>query len=103
MRRRREAGLRNVRRIGEGRAFEALKEWVPGDDTRTHRLEGHRPAGKVMARQYEDERRQHVMLVLDAGRLMTAEIDGVPRLESAIDAALHLAYSASSTTTTSAS
>jgi uncharacterized protein (DUF58 family) len=32
--RRREAGLRNVRRPGEGRLFEGLREWVPGDDTR---------------------------------------------------------------------
>jgi uncharacterized protein (DUF58 family) len=92
--RRREAGLRNVRRLGEGRVFETLKEWVPGDDTRTIDWKATARRGKVMARQYEDERRQQVMLVIDAGRMMTAEIDGVPRLESAIDAALHLAYSA---------
>ncbi|MGE0352056.1 MAG: DUF58 domain-containing protein [Gemmatimonadales bacterium] len=91
--RRREAGRRSVRRIGEGRVFETLREWVPGDDTRTIDWKATARRGKVMARQYEDERRQPVMLVLDAGRLMTAEIDGVPRLESAIDAALHLAYS----------
>jgi len=92
--RRREAGLRNVRRLGDGRVFETLKEWVPGDDTRTIDWKATARRGKVMARLYEDERRQQVMLVIDAGRMMTAEIDGVPRLESAIDAALHLAYSA---------
>ena len=47
-----------------------------------------------MVRQYEDERRQQVMMVIDAGRLLTAEIDGRPRLEAAIDAALELAHSA---------
>ncbi|MEP7325108.1 MAG: DUF58 domain-containing protein [Gemmatimonadota bacterium] len=92
--RRREAGQRSVRRLGEGRMFETLKEWVPGDDTRTIDWKATARRGKVMSRQYEDERRQQVMLVIDAGRLMTAEIDGVPRLESAIEAALHLAYSA---------
>lgn len=92
--RRRDAGLRSVRRLGEGRMFETLREWVPGDDTRTIDWKATGRRGKVMARQYEDERRQQVMLVIDAGRLMTAEIDGVPRLESAIEAALHLAYSA---------
>ena len=35
------------------------------------------------------------MLLVDAGRLLTAEVDGVPRLESVIQAALHLAYAAS--------
>jgi uncharacterized protein (DUF58 family) len=47
-----------------------------------------------MVRRYEDERRQHVLLVIDAGRLLTAEIDGVPRLEAVIQAALRLAHSA---------
>ena len=92
--RRREAGLRNVRRLGEGRVFETLREWVPGDDTRSIDWKATARRGKVMARQYEDERRQQVLIMLDAGRMLTAEIDGRARLESAIDAALQLAYCA---------
>ena len=92
--RRREAGFRNIRRIGEGRVFESLKEWVPGEEPRTIDWKATARRGKPMARQYEDERRQHVMIVLDAGRLLTAESDGRARLESAIDAVLHLAHSA---------
>jgi uncharacterized protein (DUF58 family) len=92
--RRREAGFRNVRRLGEGRVFETLKEWVPGEDTRTIDWKATARRGKTMARQYEDERRQQVLLVIDAGRSMTAESEGVPRLEAVIDAALQLAYSA---------
>jgi uncharacterized protein (DUF58 family) len=91
--RRREAGFRNIRRLGEGRVFETLKEWVPGDDTRTIDWKATARRGKVMARQYEDERRQQVLLVIDAGRLMTAESEGVSRLESVINAALQLAHS----------
>jgi uncharacterized protein (DUF58 family) len=92
--RRREAGQRNVRRIGEGRIFESLREWVPGDDTRTIDWKATARRGKAMSRQYEDERRQQVMIVIDAGRLLTAEVDGTARLESTAEAALHLAYSA---------
>lgn len=92
--RRREAGLRAVRRPGEGRLFEGLREWVPGDDTRIIDWKATARRGKPIARQYEDERRQQVLLLIDAGRLLTAEIDGVPRLESVIDAALHLAHAA---------
>jgi uncharacterized protein (DUF58 family) len=91
--RRREAGFRNIRRLGEGRVFETLREWVPGDDTRTIDWKATAKRGKVMARQYEDERRQQVLLVIDAGRLMTAESEGVSRLESVINAALQLAHS----------
>lgn len=92
--RRREAGFRNIRRIGEGRLFESIKEWVPGDEMRTIDWKATARRGKLMSRNYEDERRQHVMMVIDAGRLLTAEIDGVPRLEAAINAALELAHSA---------
>lgn len=92
--RRRAAGLRNVRRLGEGRVFESLAEWVPGDDTRTIDWKATARRGKVMARRYEDERRQQVMLVLDAGRMLTAETEGRARLEDAIEAVLHLAAAA---------
>ena len=92
--RRREAGLRNMRRPGEGRLFETLREWVPGDDTRIIDWKATARRGKPIARVYEDERRQQVLLVLDAGRLLTAEADGTPRLEAAVSAALRLAHAA---------
>lgn len=93
-RRRRELGNRAVRHRGEGRAFESLREWVPGDEQRSIDWKATARRGTLMTRQYEDERRQHVMLLIDAGRMLTAEIDGRARLEAAIDAALELAYSA---------
>ena len=92
--RRREAGLRAVRRLGAGRLFESLREWVPGDDTRIIDWKATARRGKPIARQYEDERRQQVMIMLDAGRLLTAETGGVSRLESAVAAALRLAAAA---------
>ena len=92
--RRRESGLRNVRRPGDGRLFEGLREWVPGDDTRIIDWKATARRGKPIARQYEDERRQQVLLAVDAGRLLTAEVNGVPRLEAVITAALHLAHAA---------
>ncbi|MFN8580553.1 MAG: DUF58 domain-containing protein [Gemmatimonadaceae bacterium] len=92
--RRRDAGQRNVRHLGEGRVFESLKEWVPGEDTRTIDWKATAKRGKPMARRFEDERRQHVLIVVDAGRLLTTEVDGVPRLEAVVQAALQLAHSA---------
>jgi uncharacterized protein (DUF58 family) len=93
-RRRRQAGLRNVRRRGEGRLFEGLREWVPGEDTRIIDWKATARRGKPIARQYEDERREQLLIVIDAGRQLTAEVDGVPRLESVVDAAVRLAHAA---------
>jgi uncharacterized protein (DUF58 family) len=92
--RRRAAGFRSVRRIGEGRMFESLKEWVPGEDTRTIDWKATARRGKIIARQYEDEQRQQVILMVDAGRMLTAESEGQARLEAVVEAALRLAHSA---------
>ena len=92
--RRRDAGLKSIRQLGEGRLFESLREWVPGDDLRHIDWKATARRGKVITRQYEAERRQQVLLVLDTGRLMTAEVGGVARLDFAVQAALELAYAA---------
>lgn len=93
--RRREQGLTPQRRLGEGRLFESLRDWVPGDDLRHIDWKATGRRGKVITRQYEAERRQHVLLVLDLGRLLTAEVGGgVSRLEYVVRAALELAYTA---------
>ena len=91
---RQQPGQRPERRAGEGRLFESLREWVPGDDTRTIDWKASARRQKTIARRYEEERRQQVMLVLDAGRLLTAEVSGTARLEFAVRAALDLAFAA---------
>ena len=93
--RRRDAGMKPIRRLGEGRLFESLREWVPGDDLRHIDWKATARRAKVITRQYEAERRQQVLLVLDTGRLMTADVAaGVARLDFAVQAALELAYAA---------
>ena len=80
--RRRDVGSKQIRRLGEGRLFESLREWVPGDDLRHIDWKATARRAKVITRQYEAERRQQVLLVLDTGRLMTADVaSGVARLE----------------------
>jgi uncharacterized protein (DUF58 family) len=92
--RRRELGRRPHRRLGEGRSFESLREFVPGDDPRHLDWKASARRGKMILRQFEAERRQQVLLVLDAGRLLTADIAGVARMDYVVQAALELAYAA---------
>jgi len=92
--RRREQGITPLRQRGEGRLFESLRDWVPGDDLRHIDWKATARRGKVITRQYEAERRQQVLLVLDTGRLLTAEIAGQSRLDYVVRAALELAYAA---------
>ncbi len=87
----RRAGLRRTRQRGEGRTFESLRDYVPGDDPRTLDWKATARHGELLVRQYEAERSQNVVLAIDAGRLMSEAIGGATRLDHALSAALLLA------------
>lgn len=86
-----EAGLRKMRLRGSGTEFESLREFADGDPFRSIDWKATARRGKVMVAQYEVERSQNVMLVLDCGRLMTPRIGEQRKLDYAVTAALSLA------------
>ncbi|HET9708673.1 MAG TPA: DUF58 domain-containing protein [Gemmatimonadales bacterium] len=92
--RRREQGRQPFRRLGEGRLFESLRDFVPGDDPRHVDWKATARRRKMITRQFEAERRQQVLLVLDAGRLLTADVAGSARMDAVVQASLELAYAA---------
>lgn len=87
----RRAGLRSTRQRGEGHSFESIREYARGDDPRTIDWKASAHRGSLMVREFEAERSQSLMLVLDAGRLMTERIGERERLDHAMSAALLLA------------
>ncbi len=87
----REAGFRSVRQRGEGGAFESLREYARGDDPRTVDWKASARRGGLIVRQFEMERRQNVIIAIDAGRLMTQKVGERERLDYALTAALLLA------------
>jgi uncharacterized protein (DUF58 family) len=87
----REAGFRSVRQRGEGGAFESLREYVRGDDPRNLDWKATARRGNLIVRQFELERRQNVVIAIDAGRLMTQKVGERERLDYALTAALLLA------------
>jgi uncharacterized protein (DUF58 family) len=90
-----EAGFRPNRQRGEGGSFESLREYVLGDDPRTMDWKATARRRAPMVRQYEVERRQNVLLAIDAGRLMTQRVAGRERIDFALASALLLADVAS--------
>ncbi|HYX40948.1 MAG TPA: DUF58 domain-containing protein, partial [Pyrinomonadaceae bacterium] len=75
---------------GEGRDFESLRDYVPGDELRHIAWTATARRGRLTTRQYQIERDQTVLIALDAGRLMTARIEQESKFDSAIHAALAL-------------
>jgi len=91
-RRLQEMGFRTLRRRGAGTEFESLREYVKGDEFRSIDWKATARRGKPIARQYEAERSQNVMILVDAGRMMSAQLAGMSKLDYAVNAALMLAH-----------
>ena len=75
---------------GEGREFESLRDYVRGDEMRHISWTATARRGRLVTRQYQMERYQTILIMLDAGRLMTARIESETKLDSAVHAALAL-------------
>ncbi|MFN0109169.1 MAG: DUF58 domain-containing protein [Blastocatellia bacterium] len=94
--RNRQLGLRRSRLRGQGREFESLRDYVLGDELRHISWSATARRGKLTTRQYQIERNQNVMVLIDAGRLMTSRIEHLSKLDHAINAALAIGYVATS-------
>ncbi len=90
----REAGIRKSRMKGMGTEFESLRDYAEGDDYRKIDWKATARRGKVIVREFEVERNQAVILCVDCGRHMMAEIDGVRKLDLVLDSILMLIQSA---------
>ena len=84
-------GRSAVRVRGQGTEFDALREYVVGDDVRSIDWRASARAADVMVRTWRPERDRRVLLVLDTGRTAAGRVGDAPRLDSAMDAALLLA------------
>jgi uncharacterized protein (DUF58 family) len=85
-------GHRRTRFKGQGREFESLREFVVGDEIRHISWPVTARRGKLITRQYTIERSQNILIMLDAGRLMTARIGKLSKLDHAINATLSISY-----------
>jgi uncharacterized protein (DUF58 family) len=85
-----DVGMRSARALGRGTDFEALRDYTPDDDFRRIDWAATARRGRPIVRTYRAERNQTVLLLLDTGRLMAGLVDGVPRLDHAMDAAMAL-------------
>ncbi|MER3466021.1 MAG: DUF58 domain-containing protein, partial [Armatimonadota bacterium] len=65
-------------------------EYVHGDDYRRIDWKATARKSKLVVREYEAERNQSVIVMLDYGRLMLAEVEGRPKMDHVLDATLLL-------------
>lgn len=87
-----QIGIRRTRLKGQGREFESLRDYVRGDALRHISWTATARRGKLVTRQYQAERNQNIVVMVDAGRLMTSRIENLSKLDHAINAALAVGF-----------
>jgi uncharacterized protein (DUF58 family) len=87
-----EMGLRNTRMFGEGTEFERLREYLPDDEYRRIDWKATARRGHPVTIEYQTERSQNVITVLDTGRMMQSPVADIAKLDYVVNAVLFLAY-----------
>jgi uncharacterized protein (DUF58 family) len=86
-----ELEKRLKRQRGHGREFESLRDYREGDEFRDISWSATARRGKLITKVHQIERSQTLWLVIDAGRLLRAQINGLTKLDYTVNAALGLA------------
>jgi uncharacterized protein (DUF58 family) len=87
-----QIGVLQRRRRGEGLEFHQLREYREGDSPRQIDWKATARASKLVSREYQDERDQQVLLVIDSGRRMGARDGELSHFDHVLNAALLVAY-----------
>ncbi len=85
-------GAHIKRRRGEGTDFHQMREYRVGDSMRQIDWKATARARKLISREYQDEKNQQLLLVMDTGRRMLAHEGGLSHFDRALDAALVVSY-----------
>ncbi|MEY2725031.1 MAG: hypothetical protein RLZZ458_898, partial [Planctomycetota bacterium] len=87
-----EIGVRLVRMPGQGREFERLREYRYGDEIRQVDWKATSRQRQLITREFQVERNQNIVIMLDCGRFMRNEFDGISLLDHALNSAIMLSY-----------
>jgi len=85
-------GIKAQVQKGEGAEFEALREYSPGQDNRFIDWKHSARHRKLLSKEFRTERNHQVIMAFDTGYLMLEPVDGMARLDHAINAGLVLAW-----------
>lgn len=86
------AGAIRKRRRGEGTDFRQLREYRNGDNQRSIDWKATARQQKLISREYQEERDQQVVFLLDTGRRMLARDDVTTHFDHALNAVLTLSF-----------
>ncbi len=87
-----QMGILKRRRRGEGQDFHQLREYRLGDSPRQVDWKATSRMRKLISREYQDERDQEVVFLIDCGHRMFTKDDSLSHFDHTLNAVLLLAY-----------
>ena len=87
-----QMGIIKKRRRGEGQDFHQLREYREGDSLRQIDWKATSRVQKLISREYQDERDQEIIFMLDCGQRMLAKDDDLSHFDHTLNALLLLSY-----------
>jgi uncharacterized protein (DUF58 family) len=88
----RVVGAHVRRNRGEGTEFHQLREYRVGDSLRQIDWKATQRARKLISRDYQHERNQQVVMLLDTGRRLMAKDDALSHFDHVLNASLVVSY-----------
>ncbi len=87
-----QIGIKKKQRRGAGMEFHQLREYRQGDSLRQLDWKATSRRQKLIARDYQDERDQQIVLMIDSGRRMRAKDDELSHFDHALNSMLLVSY-----------
>ena len=88
----RSLGARTAPRVGKGREFDRLRDYLVDDDYRDIAWRATARHGRLIVQEYRLDRSQEILLCLDRGHRMAAKVERISRLDHAVNAAVLFTY-----------
>ncbi|MCW4455952.1 DUF58 domain-containing protein [Flavobacterium sp. MXW15] len=85
-------GAHLKRRRGEGTDFHQMREYRVGDSLRQIDWKATSRARKLISREYQDEKNQQLLMLIDTGRRMLADEGGLSHFDHVLNASLVVSY-----------
>lgn len=85
-------GARAAPRLGKGREFDRLRDYMTDDDYRDIAWRASARHGRLIVREFRLDRSQEILVCLDQGHRMAARVAQITRLDYAVNAAVLLGY-----------
>ncbi len=87
-----QLGIRKLQRRGEGLEFHQLREYRTGDTMRQIDWNATSRQKKLISKEYQDERDQQIIFLIDCGRRMLAQDGSLSHFDHTLNALLLLSY-----------